>query len=79
MKCACFALVDSLEFGDKRLKCAAKLLIIDLVGQLCMMSSVVELGLQNVFGLMISDSRPDVPMLSSVGGNSGRWSSEVQC
>ena len=74
MKCACFALVDSLEFGDKRLKCAAKLLIIDLVGQLCMMSSEVGLGLQNVFGLMISNSLPDVLVLSSVGDSSGRWS-----
>ena len=73
-KCAYFALVDSLVFGDKRLKYAAELMIIDLVGLLCMMSSVVELGLQNVFELKISDSLPDVPVLSSVGDSSGRWS-----
>ena len=73
-KCAYSALVDSLVFGDKRLKYAAELMIIDLVGLLCMMSSEVELGLQNVFGLMISNSLPDVPVLSSVGDSSGRWS-----
>ena len=73
-KCAYSALVDSLVFGDKRLKYAAELMIIDLVGLLCMMSSVVELGLQNVFELMISDNLPDVPVLSSVGDSSGRWS-----
>ena len=72
--CAYFALVDSSVFGDKRLKCAAELMIIDLVGLLYMMSSVVELGLQNVFELMISDSLPDVPVLTSVGDSSGRWS-----
>ena len=68
---ACFALGGALVFGDRMLICAAEYLIIDLVGQLCKMSNVVELGLQSVVGLIILDNLPDVPMLAFVADNVG--------